>query len=59
MADEEEEDVLLKETIMANSEPVADGVINPQPRERKKYPKKKYFYEKMWVLTSICRMLSA
>ncbi|XP_049880671.1 zinc finger and SCAN domain-containing protein 21-like isoform X1 [Pectinophora gossypiella] len=38
------EDVLLKETIMAFSEPIPDHILNPRPK--KKYPKKRYNYEK-------------
>ncbi|CAG9118858.1 unnamed protein product [Plutella xylostella] len=42
------EDVLLKETIMAFSEPIPDHILNPKPKEKKKYKyeKKKYSYEK-------------
>lgn len=42
---EDGEDVLLKETILAFSEPIPDHILNPKPR--KKYqPRKKYHYEK-------------
>ncbi|XP_048001557.1 GDNF-inducible zinc finger protein 1-like isoform X2 [Leguminivora glycinivorella] len=39
------EDMLLKETIMAFSEPIPDHILNPKPKQ--KYPsKKRYVYEK-------------
>lgn len=53
--DEPDEDVLLKETILANSEPIPEHILNPQPKEKKKYPKKKYYYEK----THTCEVCGA
>nr|XP_049705219.1 zinc finger and SCAN domain-containing protein 31 isoform X2 [Helicoverpa armigera] len=42
---EDGEDVLLKETILAFSEPIPEHILNPKPK--KKYQnKKKYIYEK-------------
>ncbi|KAL4708536.1 hypothetical protein ACJJTC_014144 [Scirpophaga incertulas] len=42
---EDSEDMLLKETILAYSEPIPDHILNPKPK--KKYaPKKKYHYER-------------
>ncbi|GBP27702.1 Myoneurin [Eumeta japonica] len=49
------EDVLLKETILAYSEPIPDHILNPKPKEKKKYPKKKYVYDK----THICETCGA
>lgn len=41
------EDVLLKETIMAYSEPIPDHILNPQQKPKKKnVSKKKYIYDK-------------
>ncbi|RVE44067.1 hypothetical protein evm_011304 [Chilo suppressalis] len=42
---EEGEDVLLKETILAFSEPIPDHILNPKPKKKQKQ-KKKYNYEK-------------
>ncbi|XP_061723190.1 zinc finger and BTB domain-containing protein 17-like isoform X1 [Cydia pomonella] len=39
------EDMLLKETIMAFSEPIPDHILNPKPRQ-KYASKKRYVYEK-------------
>ncbi|XP_026754276.2 zinc finger protein 391-like isoform X1 [Galleria mellonella] len=48
LKEEDGEDVLLKETIMAFSEPIPEHILNPKPK--KKYntsnTKKKYHYEK-------------
>ncbi|KAM3959851.1 uncharacterized protein ACR2FA_006135 [Aphomia sociella] len=43
--DEDGEDVLLKETILAFSEPIPDHILNPKPK-KKNTTKKKYHYEK-------------
>ncbi|XP_013165327.1 PREDICTED: zinc finger protein 394-like [Papilio xuthus] len=41
------EDVLLKETILAFSEPIPDHILNPKPKKKRSYmQKKKYNYEK-------------
>ncbi|KAI8423059.1 hypothetical protein MSG28_014145 [Choristoneura fumiferana] len=42
---EDGEDMLLKETIMAFSEPIPDHILNPKPRQ-KYTQKKRYVYEK-------------
>ncbi|CAH2096906.1 unnamed protein product [Euphydryas editha] len=52
---EEDEDVLLKETIMAFSEPIPDHILNPKPRKKRTQPKKKYVYEK----THVCETCGA
>lgn len=44
--DEDSEDVLLKETIMAFSEPIPDHILNPKPKKKRSQPRKKYVYEK-------------
>lgn len=43
---DEDEDVLLKETIMAFSEPIPEHILNPKPRKKRIQPKKKYVYQK-------------
>ncbi|XP_045780778.1 zinc finger and BTB domain-containing protein 14-like isoform X1 [Maniola jurtina] len=53
--EEEGEDMLLKETIMAFSEPIPDHILNPKPKNRKQRPKKKYVYEK----THVCETCGA
>ncbi|XP_069363053.1 uncharacterized protein [Maniola hyperantus] len=53
--EEEGEDMLLKETIMAFSEPIPDHILNPKPKIRKPRPKKKYVYEK----THVCETCGA
>ncbi|XP_039760551.1 zinc finger and BTB domain-containing protein 24-like isoform X3 [Pararge aegeria] len=53
--DEESEDMLLKETIMAFSEPIPDHILNPKAKKRKPQPKKKYVYEK----THVCETCGA
>ncbi|XP_004933058.2 zinc finger protein 391 isoform X1 [Bombyx mori] len=40
------EDVLLKETILAFSEPIPEHILNPKPKKRYTSSKKKYVYEK-------------
>ncbi|XP_068625467.1 uncharacterized protein [Battus philenor] len=41
------EDVLLKETILAFSEPIPDHILNPKPKKKRiNQQKKKYTYEK-------------
>ncbi|XP_028178075.1 zinc finger and BTB domain-containing protein 14-like isoform X2 [Ostrinia nubilalis] len=40
------EDVLLKETILAFSEPIPEHILNPQPKKKKYAKRKKYVYEK-------------
>ncbi|XP_072934370.1 uncharacterized protein [Epargyreus clarus] len=50
------EDVLLKETILAFSEPIPDHLLNPKPKKRKKpTERKKYIYDK----THICETCGA
>ncbi|CAH0721211.1 unnamed protein product, partial [Brenthis ino] len=53
--DEDSEDVLLKETIMAFSEPIPDHILNPKPRKKRTQPRKKYVYEK----THVCETCGA
>ncbi|KAJ8709758.1 hypothetical protein PYW08_009762 [Mythimna loreyi] len=43
---EDGEDVLLKETIMAFSEPIPEHILNPKPKKKYTTKKKKYTYEK-------------
>ncbi|CAH4035271.1 unnamed protein product [Pieris brassicae] len=55
---EETEDMLLKETIMAFSEPIHDDALNPKPKPKKKkiqQKKKKYVYSK----THVCETCGA
>ncbi|XP_059048455.1 GDNF-inducible zinc finger protein 1-like isoform X2 [Achroia grisella] len=47
--EEDGEDVLLKETIMAYSEPIPDHILNPKPKKKYSGSKKKYHYEKTHV----------
>ncbi|XP_052745115.1 zinc finger and SCAN domain-containing protein 2-like isoform X2 [Bicyclus anynana] len=51
------EDMLLKETIMAFSEPIPDHILNPKAKKRKPQQKnkKKYVYEK----THVCETCGA
>lgn len=42
---EDGEDMLLKETILAFSEPIPDHILNPKPKKKPVY-KKRYIYEK-------------
>lgn len=42
---EDGEDMLLKETILAFSEPIPEHILNPKPK-KKSVNKKKYIYEK-------------
>ncbi|XP_022113047.1 zinc finger protein 771 isoform X1 [Pieris rapae] len=56
--EEETEDMLLKETIMAFSEPIHDDALNPKPKPKKKkiqQKKKKYVYSK----THVCETCGA
>ncbi|XP_026498741.1 zinc finger and SCAN domain-containing protein 2-like isoform X1 [Vanessa tameamea] len=53
--EEDGEDVLLKETILAFSEPIPDHILNPKPRKKRSQPKKKYIYEK----THVCETCGA
>ncbi|XP_041985303.1 zinc finger protein 19-like isoform X2 [Aricia agestis] len=46
--DDDGEDVLLKETILAFSEPIPDHILNPKPK-KKSQPRKKYVYDKIHV----------
>ncbi|XP_013185162.2 zinc finger and BTB domain-containing protein 24 isoform X2 [Amyelois transitella] len=42
---EGDDDMLLKETILAFSEPIPDHILNPKPKKKQKHTKK-YVYEK-------------
>ncbi|XP_050685181.1 zinc finger and BTB domain-containing protein 17-like isoform X2 [Leptidea sinapis] len=54
---EEDDDALLKETILAFSEPIPEHILNPKPKQKKKSnrPKKKYVYDK----THVCETCGA
>ncbi|XP_038219493.1 GDNF-inducible zinc finger protein 1-like isoform X2 [Zerene cesonia] len=52
---EEDEDVLLKETLLAYSEPISDHILNPKPKKKKQPTKKKYVYAK----THVCETCGA
>ncbi|KAL0811444.1 hypothetical protein ABMA28_009845 [Loxostege sticticalis] len=49
------EDVLLKETILAFSEPIPEHILNPQPKKKTYQKRKKYVYEK----THVCETCGA
>ncbi|CAK1541004.1 unnamed protein product [Leptosia nina] len=54
--EEDTEDMLLKETIMAFSEPIPEHILNPKPKKKKQPQKrKKYVYSK----THVCETCGA